>query len=243
MVVLPAYNAGKTILRTIKAIPKSVSKIIIVDDNSSDNTIALIKKLNHPKIAMYRHAKNLGYGGNQKTCYRIALKTKADIIAMIHPDYQYDPTFLPVFTELISIHKFDLILGTRIRTRREALASGMPVYKYYANRMLTLLQNILTGQNLSEWHTGLRVYRRSLLEKVPLQHLSDSFVFDTELLLCTIAHKAIIGEISIPARYFPEASSIGLGASIRYGLETLKETLRFVVTGYTIKAALRHKKV
>ena len=226
---MPAYNAGKTILSTIRSIPNIVSQIIIVDDNSNDDTVAAVKKLNNSKITLHRHTQNLGYGGNQKTCYRLALSTQADIIAMIHPDYQYDPTLLPIFTQLITKHNFDILLGTRIRSRTEALNAGMPLYKYYANRVLTLFQNILTGQNLSEWHTGLRVYRSTLLKKLPLETFSNDFVFDTQLLLAAVEQQAIIGEISTPAKYFVEASSIGITASMRYGILTVLETIKYVL--------------
>lgn len=229
VVVLPAYNAGKTIIKTIKTIPPVVSQIIVVDDYSNDDTISKVQQLKDKRVKLYRHQKNLGYGGNQKTCYQLALKTKAAIVAMIHPDYQYDPTLVPTFAELITKHQFDIMLGTRIRSRKEALEANMPLYKYYANRALTLFQNIVTGQNLSEWHTGLRVYRRSALQRMPFTRFSNSFVFDTQLLLWAVKNELIIGEISIPARYFPDSSSINFMESLKYGVSTVWETILFAL--------------
>jgi glycosyltransferase involved in cell wall biosynthesis len=225
IVVLPAYNAQKTLERTVKEIPKDiVDEIILVDDGSCDDTFKIAKKLG---LIAYKHKKNKGYGANQKTCFKIALKHKADIIVLLHPDYQYDPKLVKYFVYLIKDEYFDVMLGSRIRTRNEALNSGMPLYKYFSNRILSFIQNILTGQNLSEWHTGLRAYKRKVLESIDFERNSDDFVFDTQILLQIIEKGYKIGEISIPARYFPEASSINFWRGLKYGLETLLAVSKF----------------
>ncbi|MFH1561540.1 MAG: glycosyltransferase family 2 protein [Patescibacteria group bacterium] len=224
IIVLPAYNAEKTLLKTIRAIPKKTAdEIILVDDASSDQTTKLAKKIG---LTIYKHSFNQGYGANQKTCYQIALKRGADIIVMLHPDYQYDPRLVPHLVDFIKDGYFDLMLGSRIRTRQEALEGGMPSYKYYANRALTLFQNLATGQNLGEWHTGMRVYSRQVLETVPFNTFSDDFIFDTQMLLATAKEGFRIGDIPVPVRYFPGASSINFVRSLRYGLLTLLETFK-----------------
>jgi glycosyltransferase involved in cell wall biosynthesis len=217
--VLPAYNAEKTLERTIADIPKgSVDEIILVDDRSKDGTVALSRKLGLTTIV---HEKNLGYGGNQKTCYREALKRGADIVIMIHPDYQYDARLTPYMTGLIKTGVCDVVLGNRIRTRWEALDGGMPAYKYFFNRMLTIIENLATGQNLGEWHSGLRAYSRKVLETIPWELNSDDFVFDQQFLIQAAAAKFRLGDIPVAARYFPEASSINFRRSVVYGLSTL----------------------
>ena len=227
IVVLPAYNAGKTLERTIADIPRDiVDEIILVDDGSHDDTIARARDLG---IAVYRHDRNRGYGANQKTCYTIALERGADIIVMLHPDYQYDPKLVRHFVSFIRDGYFDVMLGSRIRSRREALAGGMPHYKYIANRMLTLIENLCSGYNLSEWHSGMRAYRRRVLETIPFQKNSDDFVFDTQILFQAIKHGFSIGEIPVPVRYFPEASSINFWRSMRYGFGTLWTAFRFML--------------
>ncbi len=224
--VLPAYNAEKTLEKTVADIPQnSVDEIILVDDCSQDGTVALSKKLGLTTIV---HEKNKGYGGNQKTCYQEALKRGADIIIMIHPDYQYDARLAPIMISLIKNGICDIVLGNRIRTRWEALSGGMPLYKYLSNRFLTILENTCTGQNLGEWHSGLRAYSRKSLEAVRWENNSDDFVFDQELLLQAAACHLKIGDIPVAARYFPEASSINFKRSVVYGLSTLKILAQYV---------------
>jgi glycosyltransferase involved in cell wall biosynthesis len=227
VVVLPAYHAERTLERTVREIPKrSVDEIILVDDASNDQTVARAHTLG---LIVERHDFNRGYGANQKTCYRLALQRGATIIVMLHPDYQYDPTLIPYFVDFIKNGYFDVMLGTRIRTRREALEGGMPLYKYIANRFLTIIQNIVTGQNLSEWHTGMRAYRREVLETIDFMKNSDDFVFDSQILFQIVERGFRIGEIPVPVRYFPEASSINFVRSVRYGLGTFAETLKFLI--------------
>lgn len=229
IVVLPAYNAASTLKRTIDDIPEIVDQIILVDDASSDETVALAQELG---LEVAQHDHNQGYGANQKTCYRLALEKGADIVAMLHPDYQYDPKLLTYFATFIADGHFDVMLGSRIRSRQEALAGGMPAYKYYANRLLSFLENICTGQNLSEWHTGMRAYSKEVLSSLDFKKTSDDFVFDSQVLLQIVAKKWRIGEIPVPVRYFPEASSINLWRSLRYGLATLGELFKFVIGLY-----------
>ena len=192
IVVLPAYNAAATLEITVNDLPDFVDKIILVDDFSSDETSALARRLG---LMVFEHDKNKGYGGNQKTCYQLALEQGADIIVMIHPDYQYDPKLVKYFAEFITDDCFDVMLGTRIRSRREALAGGMPRYKYISNRALTFFENMVSGYNLSEWHTGMRAYKREVLEKINWQKNSDDFVFDSQVLFQIIANNFRIGEI------------------------------------------------
>jgi len=223
--VMPAYNAEKTLVRTVQDIPAgSVDKIILVDDCSRDDTVAVATKLG---LQVIRHEKNLGYGGNQKTCYQAALDDGADIVVMIHPDYQYDSRLVPYMTGLIKDDICDIVLGNRIRTRREALQGGMPFYKYIFNRALTVIENLLMGQNLGEWHSGLRAYSRKVLETIPWQRNSNDFVFDCEFLVQSAAFGFRMGDIPVPARYFEEASSINFQRSVRYGLESLKSVARY----------------
>jgi glycosyltransferase involved in cell wall biosynthesis len=246
IVVLPAYNAESTLRRTINDIPLgSIDEIILVDDNSKDATVDTAKKLaisdsrfvlvsendyavreNKIPIIVYKHDKNKGYGGNQKTCYTLALKRGATIVIMLHPDYQYDPRLIKYFVEFIQDGYFDIMLGSRIRTRKEALAGGMPHYKYVANRALTLMENLVSGQNLTEWHTGMRAYTKEVLEKTDFLSNSDDFVFDTQMLFKMIEGGFKIGEVPVPVRYFPEASSINFKRSVRYGLHTVWESLK-----------------
>jgi glycosyltransferase involved in cell wall biosynthesis len=217
--VMPAYNAEKTLERTISDIPRSsVDQIILVDDCSRDRTVAIARQLG---LEVIEHEKNLGYGANQKTCYRAALKAGADIVVMIHPDYQYDSRLVPHMTGLLTDGVCDVVLGNRIRTRREALAGGMPGYKYLSNRVLTIIENFAMGQNLGEWHSGLRAYTRKVLDTIPWERNSDDFVFDCEFLVQAAAFGFRIGDIPVPARYFDEASSINFKRSTRYGLESL----------------------
>lgn len=219
VVVMPAYNAAKTIEKTYEDIPKDwADEVIVVDDASSDNTAKIAEKLG---LEVFIHPANLGYGGNQKTCYWEALKKKPDIIVMIHPDYQYDPKLLPDLVKPIIQERFDIMLGSRVRSRKEILAGGMPWWKYLGNRFLTLVENIVLGLNLSEYHTGFRAYSQKVLKTIPFGRFSNDFVFDQQILISAVVCGFKIGEIPVPVRYFPEASSINLFGSIRYGVQTL----------------------
>ena len=240
--VLPAYNAARTLEATVADIPKgSVDEIILVDDASRDDTVAVATRLG---LTVIRHGENRGYGGNQKTCYRAALDRGADIVVMIHPDYQYDSRLTPLMTAFLRDGYHDVMLGSRIRTRREALAGGMPPYKYVANRALTFTQNILTGMNLSEWHTGFRAYTRQVLETVPWEDNSDDFVFDSQMLVQFVAFRFRIGEIPVPVRYHDTASSINLRRSITYGLRTLQTVGRYLLyrAGFSESPMFRSKR-
>jgi glycosyltransferase involved in cell wall biosynthesis len=217
--VMPAYNAAKTLHATVADIPPgSVDRILLVDDGSRDDTVALARNLGLEVIV---HPENRGYGGNQKTCYRWALATGADIIVMIHPDYQYDSRVIDAAVKFIELGICDVVLGSRIRSRAEALAGGMPVYKYLANRVLTAIENVLLGQNLGDFHSGFRVYRRAVLETIPFERNSDDFVFDTQFLAQAVYFNFRLGDVPVPVRYFKEASSINFRRSVRYGLHTL----------------------
>jgi len=224
VVIMPAYNAGKTLEKTYRDLPKGLaSEVILVDDASRDETIKIANKL---KITTFVHEHNLGYGGNQKTCYWEALKRKPDIVVMLHPDYQYDATLTGDLVKPIVDGRFDIMLGSRIRSRKEALDGGMPLYKYLSNRLLTLIENISLGLSLSEYHTGFRAYSQKALRKIPFQLLSNDFVFDQEILIWAVRKGLKIGEIPVPVRYFPEASSINFRRSLKYGLETLFALIR-----------------
>jgi len=223
-VVLPAYNAELTLERTYREIPHEiVDSVLLVDDNSTDATTALSQKLG---IRTITHPANRGYGGNQKTCYRAALEEGADIVVMLHPDYQYSPKLITAMASLIAIDHYDLVLGSRI-LGVGALAGGMPLHKYVSNRILTLIQNLLVHHKLSEYHTGYRAFSRRVLERIPFEGDSEDFVFDNHVLAQAIYAGFRIGEISCPTRYFPEASSINLRRSIIYGLGVLKTSLIF----------------
>lgn len=216
---MPAYNAALTLERTIADIPPgSVDQIIVVDDCSRDNTVEVAQRLG---LTVVRHEKNLGYGGNQKTCYRLALEAGADYVVMIHPDYQYDSRVIPVAIEIIRLGICDFVMGSRIRTRREVLEGGMPLYKYLANRCLTFIENVALGQNLGDFHSGFRAYRREVLETLPYEKNSNDFVFDTQFLAQSVYFGFKLGDIPVPVRYFDEASSINFRRSVTYGLATL----------------------
>ena len=219
IVVMPAYNAQKTVKATYDDLPKDlINEVILVDDASRDNTKEQAKKLG---ITVYSHEKNKGYGGNQKTCYEEALKRKPDIIVMVHPDYQYDARLAGVLCEPIVDGRADIMLGSRIQTRRQVLAGGMPLYKYFANRFLTLIENLAMGLNLSEYHTGFRAFRADVLRKIPYHKFSDDFIFDQQILISALSSGFNISEIPVPCKYFPEASSINFRRSSKYGLLTL----------------------
>ena len=224
IVVMPAYNAAKTLLQTYNEVPLDiVDEVLLVDDSSSDETVEVARKLG---LRTFRHQQNLGYGKNQKTCYREALKRGADIVVMIHPDYQYSPKLIVSMAGMIAYGDYDITLGSRI-LGVGALKGGMPVYKYIANRFLTLTQNLLLFYKLSEYHTGYRAFAREMLEKLPLEENSDDFLFDNELLAQAIYFNFRIGEVSCPTKYFPEASSINFARSVKYGLGVLVTSLKF----------------
>jgi glycosyltransferase involved in cell wall biosynthesis len=223
-IVLPAYNAAKTLRQTYNEIPRDVvDDILLVDDASQDGTIAIANALG---IDTIQHDRNRGYGGNQKTCYAAALARGADIVVMLHPDYQYTPKLVTAMAAMIASDQFDVVLGSRI-LGRGALSGGMPLYKYVSNRVLTLLQNILLGQKLSEYHTGYRAWGRRVLETLPLHNCSEDFVFDNQMLAQSTYFGFRIGEISCPTKYFADASSINFKRSVVYGLGVLKTSLQF----------------
>lgn len=225
-VVMPAYNAERTLERTLRDIPEGAcDDVILVDDHSRDQTYALAKRLG---LFAIRHDKNLGYGGNQKTCYRAALERGADVVVMLHPDYQYDARLLPFMTGLIESGVCDVMLGSRIRTRREALAGGMPLYKYLMNRFLTLVEGSIFGIAASETHTGYRAYHRRVLETIPFERNSNDFVFDQQMIAQVVHFQFRMGEIPVPIRYFTEASSISFRRSVTYGFATLWTLVRFL---------------
>lgn len=226
VVVMPAYNAERTLRATYEEVMAQgvVDLVVLVDDASSDRTAALAHSL--PQTLVHVHERNLGYGGNQKTCYRLALEQGADIVVMVHPDYQYTPKLLTAMVALVASGLYECVLGSRI-LGGQALAGGMPLYKYLSNRALTLAQNLLMGGKLSEYHTGYRAFSRQLLERTAWQHNSDDFVFDAQMLAQVLWQGVTIGEISCPASYFAEASSINFSRSVVYGLGCLRTALAF----------------
>lgn len=224
VVVLPAYCAEATLGQTYREIPRDVvDEVLLVDDASTDQTVALAAELG---LETFRHAKNLGYGANQKTCYAAALAHDADIVVMLHPDYQYDPRLISPMAAMVASGVYDVVLGSRI-LGGGAIRGGMPRYKYVSNRLLTLIQNCMTGAKLSEYHTGYRAYSKEVLRALPLERNSNDFVFDNEVLTQIIALGFRIGEISCPARYFPEASSISFARSLRYGLGVVSNSIAY----------------
>ncbi|NCN58330.1 glycosyl transferase family 2 [Candidatus Roizmanbacteria bacterium CG22_combo_CG10-13_8_21_14_all_38_20] len=227
VVVMPAYYAEKTLEKTFKDLPKNlISEIILVDDASGDRTAIEAKKLG---IKTFVHKQNVGYGGNQKTCYWEAQKSNADIIIMLHPDYQYDGTKIPALVEPILKGEYDVMLGSRIRTRQETLAGGMPPIKYLGNRILTTIANIILGTNLSEHLSGFRAYSSKALEVIPFQRFSNNFVFDQQFIFSAVSYGFKVGETPVPVRYFKEASSIGGWKGIKYVLDTLFCFLLYVL--------------
>jgi glycosyltransferase involved in cell wall biosynthesis len=227
IIAMPAYNAATTLEKTVRDIPEGFAdEIILVDDSSEDDTVNIAKGLG---LTVIVHDRNKGYGANQKTCYDEALKRGPDIVVMIHPDYQYDSSLAPLFAQIIEKGICDIMLGSRVRTRKECLDSGMPLYKYLSNRLLTILENLMTGQNLSEWHTGYRAYSKKVLEKIPYHKNSDGFVFDSQFLIQAVYFGFKIGDLPVPCRYMAEASSINLVRSILYGLGTVKTVIQFVL--------------
>lgn len=227
VVVMPAYNAAKTLEQTYADIPFDiVDEVILVDDASTDETINIAKTLNIHHVI--KHDNNKGYGANQKTCYTKALSLNADIIIMLHPDYQYNPKLIPSMANLIAEDVYPVVIGSRI-LGKGAMTNGMPLYKYFFNRCLTLFQNILLSQKLSEYHTGYRAYSAAVLKDINFMANSDDFVFDNQVLLQIISKKYIIGEISCPAKYFADASSINFSRSCRYGWGIVINTIGFVL--------------
>lgn len=226
VVVMPAYNAAQTLRRTYDEVMQQgvVDHVIVVDDASPDETVQIAKTL--PNCTLSVHPRNRGYGGNQKTCYRLALEAGADIIIMVHPDYQYTPLLIPAMASMIGNGLFHCVLGSRI-LGGHALEGGMPVWKYVANRFLTAFENLLLGAKVSEYHTGYRAFSRELLEKLPLAENSDDFIFDNQMLAQIVWHGYSIGEVSCPTKYFKEASSINFRRSVRYGFGCLSVSLQF----------------
>ncbi|ANM32063.1 glycosyl transferase family 2 [Acidobacteria bacterium Mor1] len=227
VVVMPAYNAAKTLVKTYDEVIAQdyVDRVIIVDDASKDDTVRIGNQLEQARVVV--HEKNLGYGGNQKTCYASALEDGGDIVVMVHPDYQYTPQLIPAMVSMIGNGLYHCVLGSRILGGR-ARSSGMPLWKYVANRGLTFGENVMVGAKLSEYHTGYRAFSRDLLERLPLSENSDDFVFDNQMLLQVLWFGYDIAEVTCPTKYFAEASSIGLARSIRYGLGCVATAGEFV---------------
>ena len=236
VVVMPAYNAARTISKTYEEVmaQEIVDLVIVVDDDSSDATVAVAEKL--PNTLVHAHERNTGYGGNQKTCYRMALEAGGDIIIMVHPDYQYTPKLIPSMASMIANGLYQCVLGSRI-LGGYALKGGMPVWKYIANRGLTFIENILLGAKLSEYHTGYRAFSRALLEKLPLEHNSDDFVFDNQMLAQILWYGYTIAEVSCPTKYFPEASSINLHRSIQYGFGCLLTGMSYRLARMNVRSS------
>lgn len=239
IVVMPAYNAEKTLEKTYHEIPlEIVDEVILVDDASRDRTSELASKLGIHTIV---HTENLGYGGNQKSCYRAALELGADIVIMVHPDYQYTPKLIPAMASMIAYGEFDAVLASRI-LGIGARKGGMPLYKYISNRFLTLFENVLLGHKLSEYHTGYRAFSREVLEKLPLEHNSNDFVFDNQMLAQIVWFGYHIGELTCPTKYFEDASSINFSRSVTYGLGVLKTALQFRLNKWGLGSSRIFKK-
>jgi glycosyltransferase involved in cell wall biosynthesis len=238
VVVMPAYNAAKTLEQTYREVMEQniVDLVILVDDASRDNTAELGSRLDHVKVHV--HPKNLGYGGNQKTCYRLALAEGADIVIMVHPDYQYTPKLIPAMASMIGNGLYHCVLGSRI-LGGQSLKGGMPVWKYVSNRVLTLFSNLLMGAKLSEYHTGYRAFSRELLQKLDLEKNSNDFIFDNQMLAEILWLSETIAEVSCPTKYFPEASSINFRRSVKYGFGCLWTALLFRLA----KMGLAHPKI
>ena len=226
VVIMPAYNAAATLRRTYEEVMAQgvVDWVVIVDDASNDETAAIARTLPNTTVAV--HARNAGYGANQKTCYRLALDARADIVIMVHPDYQYTPKLIPAMVSIIANGLYSCVIGSRI-LGGAALKQGMPLWKYVSNRVLTLVENLLTGAKLSEYHTGYRAFSRDLLEQLPIEENSDDFVFDNEMLAQILWLGYTIAEITCPTRYFEEASSINFKRSVRYGFGCLQVALQY----------------
>ena len=233
---MPAYNAEKTLQKTFDEIPKDiVDEIILTDDASKDKTVNVAKKLG---IRTFIHTKNKGYGGNQKTCYQEALKLNADIIVMLHPDYQYTPKLITSMSSMIAEGVFDAVIGSRILGNK-AIEGGMPIYKYISNRFLTMTENVIINQKLSEYHTGFRAFSRKILETIPLMENSDDFIFDNQMLCQTLYFGFEVGEVSCPALYFDDASSINFNRSVIYGIRVIETALNYALA----KRGIGHFKI
>lgn len=235
IIVMPAYNAEKTLKQTYDEIYKPfIDEIILVDDNSADNTKFVSRELNIKTIV---HKENKGYGGNQKTCYKAALQHGADIVVMLHPDYQYTPKLIPSIVSMMAFGQYDAVLASRM-LGNSALKGGMPLYKLLANRFLTIFENLLIGENLSEYHTGFRGFTREVLENLPLAECSDDFIFDNEMIAQIFFNNFKIGEISCPTKYFKEASSINFFRSCKYGFGVLGVSLKYVFAKLGLKSKI-----
>lgn len=232
IVIMPAYNAALTLRNTYEELPHDyVDEVILVDDASKDETLSLAEELG---IKTVIHQENRGYGGNQKTCYREALKRGASIVVMVHPDYQYSPRLVTAMAAMIASGHYDIVLGSRI-LGGQAIKGGMPLYKYIGNRLLTFIQNIVLGVKLSEYHTGYRAFKREVLETLPIGENSDGFVFDNEILVQAVYFGFRIGELSCPTRYFKEASSINLKEGVKYSIGVIWTTLKYILCKWKIK--------
>jgi glycosyltransferase involved in cell wall biosynthesis len=232
IVVMPAYNAAKTLLATVKDIPKgTVDEIILVDDGSKDNTVEVARRLG---LTVIVHPKNRGYGGNQKTCYKEALKRGADIVIMVHPDYQYDSSLISELIWPIALGRFDIMFGSRIRTRKEALVGGMPFVKYFLNRLISLIENIILGVNFTEHLSGFRAYSRKVIKTLPVDKFSEDFVFDQQFMISAISYGFKIAEYPVPVRYLSESSSIKYIAGTRFLLGTLMVLVLFILNKLNI---------
>jgi len=234
-VVLPAYNAEKTLETTVRELPSLVDIRILVDDHSSDRTVEIAHELG---LQYYVHDRNYGYGRNQQTCYREALEAGADVVIMVHPDYQYTPLLVTAVASMVAYGVYDVVLGSRI-IGGTAMRGGMPVYKYIANRLLTAFENLFLGIKLSEYHTGYRAFSREVLTRLPLRENSDDFVFDNQMLAQCVHFGYRIGEVSCPTKYFEEASSINFRRSVQYGMGVIGTTLRFALE----RAGLAHSAI
>ena len=227
IIVMPAYNAARTIKKTVADIPKNLAtQIIVVDDGSTDETVAVAKKL---KLSVFEHPANLGYGGNQKTCYWEALKKKPDVVVMLHPDYQYDASLIEELIRPILTGRYDVMFGSRIRTRQEVLAGGMPLHKYLLNRLLTPVENIILGVNFSEHLSGFRAYSLKALQTIPFQRFSNDFVFDQQFMAAAVARGLRVGETAVPVRYYHDSSSIQLIKGGKFLGETFLTLLLFLL--------------
>ena len=235
IVIMPAYNAAKTLEQTYNEIYKDfVDEVILVDDNSQDETREIAKKLGIKTIV---HKENKGYGGNQKSCYKAALKSGADIVVMLHPDYQYTPKLIPAIVSMMAFEEYDAVFASRM-LGNSALKGGMPLYKFVANKFLTTFENILTNQKLSEYHTGFRGFTADVLRKLPLASCDDDFIFDNEIIALLFYNNYNIGEISCPTKYFKEASSINFARSCKYGLGVLGVSLKYRLAKFGIKSKI-----
>ncbi len=235
IVIMPAYNAEKTLKQTYDEIYRDfVDEIILVDDYSSDNTLNIAKELG---IRTIEHRKNKGYGANQKSCYKAALENKADIVIMLHPDYQYTPKLIPAIASMLAFDEYDAVIASRI-LGNSAIKGGMPIYKFIANKILTKFENICSGENLSEYHTGFRGFTKNVLKNIPYEKLSDDFIFDNEILALMLFKNYKIGEISCPTKYFKEASSIKFLNSCKYGFGVLKVSIQYLITKIGIKSGI-----